>query len=122
MPGKKRSVFEIVLISVVVALALALGVGLYSGRSKVKKSQLLIQELSMLRSSVSLYNMINRHLPANLEGLVDSTYQVNSLSRPYVEFVHRSGDGKIIDPFGNPYSYDSRSGWVCSTTSNYSRW
>lgn len=63
---KKRSTFEVVLISVVVMLSLVLGAGIYAGRATVQKRRLLIQELSMLRSAISLYAVINKQLPPDL--------------------------------------------------------
>lgn len=122
MVKKKRSQFEVVIVVIVIVLTLALGIGIYSGRAKVNKSRLLIQELSMFRSSVTLFQMINRKVPKSLDELANSSYEVDSTMRPYVEFLHRSGDGVIIDPFGNPYSYDPKGGWVASTTSGYLRW
>jgi len=122
MAQKKRSFFEITLVTIVVGLALALGVGLYAGRAKVQKSRLMIQELSLLRSSVSLYKMLNGSFPEDLVELVNATYRISGTRHRYVENVHVSDVGKVIDPFGNPFVYDPISGWVKSTTSGYGTW
>lgn len=122
MTSKKRSTFEVVLVTVIVGLTLALGIALFAGRSKVQKGRLLIQELSTLRSGISLYNAVNNKMPGSLNELVDSTYTVNATERPYVEFQHKNSEGKLIDPFGSSFNYEPKTGWVSSSTEGYEAW
>ncbi len=122
MARRRRSYFEIVIIVVVVCLAVVLGAGLYAGRAKSLKSELLIHELDMMRSSLLVYKIINRRNAKNLEQLASSTYYVKGSNRAYIEQLPPSIDGKIIDPFGNPYSYDSKTGWVFSTSPWLVQW
>lgn len=122
MQEKKHSYFEILVISAVVVLSIILGTGLYAGRAKVNKSRLLMQELSMFRSSISMFNIVNHRYPASLDELVASTYEIDSQSRPFVDRVHRSKSGELLDPFGKSYFYDAKSGWLRSSTEGYSQW
>ncbi|MFH1830850.1 MAG: hypothetical protein ABH871_08775 [Pseudomonadota bacterium] len=122
MAKRKRSYFEIIVITVVVVLTVVLAAGLYAGRTKVQKSNLLVQELGMLRSSLLLYKTINNHSAPSLEQLMTEEYDVGTTKRTYVERLPFSKDGKIIDPFGNPYNYDPKTGWLSSTTSSYEKW
>ncbi len=119
---KKRSTFEVVLISVVVILSLILGVGIYAGRATVQKRRLLIQELSMLRSAISLYAVINKQLPPDLTELEKNKYTTENSTKPYLEYLYDDNADMLRDPFGNPYHYDPVSGWVRSTTEGYTRW
>ena len=122
MQKKKRSVFESSLIAIVIILTLTLGLGLYARRAKVQKSKLLSQELSMFRSSISLYRIINKKWPGGLDELVSSKYSVNSKMRPYLTLPKSMNKNSFFDPFGNSYSYDSKTGWIMSKTSGYAQW
>jgi len=122
MTLKKRSTFESVLITVIVVLTLALGIALFAGRTKVQNGRLLIQELSSLRSGVSLYRAVNGRMPETLIELVNSAYKMGESERPYLEFKYKDEQGAITDPFGNPFHYDFKSGWVSSTTNGYESW
>lgn len=118
----RRSPFEIIVVAIVVVLTLLLAGGLYAGRLKVQKSNLLIRELSTLRSALTLYKTINRHNASSLEELAEGEYEVGGERRHFIENLPRSPDGAVVDPFGNPYAYDESSGWVFSTSSGYERW
>lgn len=122
MDEKKRAPYEVAIVTVIVIITVVLAIGLFSSRARVEKGRLLVQELSQIRSSISVFNLLNKHYPKSLDELANSTYTFESTSRPYVEFLARAKDGGVVDPFGNPYSYDSRSGWVSSTTSGYQTW
>ncbi len=121
MLKKKRSPFEIFVITILVILCLALGIGIFAGRTRVQKGRLLMQELSMLRSSVSLFSVLNGRLPKSLDELKDSKYTVDDMQKPYIEFFNDSNQS-LVDPFGNPYAYDSSKGWVSSKSDGYERW
>lgn len=122
MSQRRRSPFEIIVVVVVVALSLLLSAGLYAGRMRVQKSNLLIRELGMLRSSLMLFKSMHHENAPNLETLVGKTYEVDGHNRRYVDKIPLSADGAIIDPFGNPYAYDRATGWVSSSTPGFERW
>jgi len=122
MVKRKRTHFEYIVITVVVILTLTLGAGLYAGRLKIQKSKLLVQELSMMRSALLLYKTVNYINAETLDTLTSTSYPVDDVMRPYIDRLPLSKNGKHIDPFGNPYNYDNKKGWVWSTTSGYERW
>ena len=117
-----RSPFEIVVVVIVVTLTVILAAGLYAGRKKVQKSDMLMQELGMLRSGVTLYKTVNHRNAESLEELASSEYEVGEAKRPYIEQLPVAEDGRILDPFGNPYAYDRNTGWVSSITKGFERW
>jgi hypothetical protein len=119
---KKRAGFEVVIVTVVVILTLALGLLLFKQRDKVQKGRVLIQELAAMRSGVSLFQMINNRLPSDLKELIGSTYEANSVTHPYIEFSGDKDEGKPLDQFGNPFVYDARTGWVRSSSRGYENW
>lgn len=118
----KRSAYEWILVTIVVVLTVVLGVGLYSGRDKVTKSKLLIQELAMLRSGAAQYKMINKRPPSSLKELLAAVYDFDGEKRSFLESAPLSDKGEVTDPFGNPYNYDPKSGWINSTTPGFERW
>lgn len=122
MKKGKRPSYEIVIVVIVVALAVVLSAGLYAGRMKIEKGNLLAQELAMFRSSLMLYKTINWKNAGSLEELELSQYEVGGASRPYLDKLPVSKDGRTVDPFGNPYSYNPATGWVSSTTPGYAYW
>ena len=122
MVKRRRSYLEMVAIALVVALTVALGAGIYAGRAKSLKSDLLIHELSMMRSSLLVYKIVNRRNAKKLEQLATSSYFVHGDKRPYIDELPPVRGGKIIDPFGNPYSYDPKTGWVSSATPGFVQW
>jgi type II secretory pathway pseudopilin PulG len=118
----RRSPFEIIVVIIVVTLSVLLAAGLYAGRMKIQKSNLLIQELSMLRSSLMLFKTVNHENAQNLKTLVDSEYEAGGEQRAYLDDLPLSAAGDVIDPFGNPYAYDRKTGWVSSSSPGFERW
>ncbi|OGQ16215.1 MAG: hypothetical protein A2W61_02600 [Deltaproteobacteria bacterium RIFCSPLOWO2_01_44_7] len=98
-----RSGWEYFLIISIVGFSLILSVGLYAKRDRVFKERLLILELSRLRSHVIAYMLEYKQHPSDLK-LWTKDY------------------GLKVDPFGNPYHYDPRSGWVSTTTPSHKHW
>ena len=122
MARRKRTVYEYIVISAIVIISVSLAVALYAGRAKVRKGNLLVQELSMLRNGIQIYQLTNRKNPSSLAELVDGTYQSESETRRYVGPLPTDSEGRLIDPFGNPYVYDPKSAWVSSKTQGFERW
>lgn len=119
---KKRPTYEFVIVTAVVVLSIILGGGLFSGRAKLGKMRLLIQELSMLRSGITHFMMVKRHMPPALDDLVKETYKAGDLELPFVDHMPKSNKGETVDPFGSPYRYDPKNGWVASSTRGFEKW
>lgn len=122
MNARGRAKYEVVVVVIVVLLAIALAVGLYSARSKVHNDKLVINKLSAIRSAVMLYADINRAMPPDLETLTKSTYEVGGVSRPYLDSIETDAEGKLVDPFGEPFVYDAKRGMVSSASPGYEKW
>lgn len=123
MNASRRSLYEVIIVVIVVALTVVLTIGLYVERTKVHKGRMLTTELSSLRTSVTLYTVVNRKPPHSIAALLDETYEARDGSRRvFAEYAHRDGSGSIIDPFGMPYAYDPESGWISSSTAGYQTW
>lgn len=122
MESARRSAFEIMVVTVLVALCVIVGASLYAGRARVLKGRLLMSELNMLRSSSITYKLVNRKNSGSLDQLASEVYEIGGVQRPYVERLPRAEDGAVVDPFGHPYAYDSATGWVSSTSPGFERW
>lgn len=107
----KRPAYEKIIVTIVVALSIVLSFALYAGRAKVRRGEMLKNELSMFRSAVILYKIADKKNPENLEELGGG-----------VDRLPRGPDGKIVDPFGNEYAYNPKNGWVNSTTRGFEKW
>ena len=118
----KRSVLDFVVVGIIVALTVVMGAAIYARRTEAMQSRLMMQELAMLRSSLILYKMINHENVESLGVLQSGRFEVEGIVHRYVDPLPVSGDGEVIDPFGNPYRYDRKRGWVSSTTAGFERW
>lgn len=118
-----RSTLEIVIVVVIVALVVVLSVGIYAGQNKLNKGKVLISELTAMRAGVTLYKKLNKINPPSLDVLANERYEAGDGRRhSYLDKVHRNEESNIIDPFGQSYRYNAKSGWVQSTTKGYERW
>ncbi len=118
----KRKSYEIVIVTIVVSLAVVLAVSLYASRAKYRKGDMLSRELSTMRSALTTYKLLNKRNAADINALVGSDYEMDGVKRTYLDMLPMSEDGKIIDPFGNPYLYNPSTGWISSVTPGYERW
>lgn len=92
----KRPVWKYVVVALAVASAMWMSLALYAKRDQVAKERLLILELETLRNRIIAHMLIFREIPESLESL--------------------------RDPFGNPYHYNPKTGWVVSETDGYHHW
>lgn len=122
MPERTRAPYEYAIIAIVVILTVALSVALYAKRERVRRGQLLVQELSTLRAGVQLYRILNDRIPPSLQQLAEESYPFEGAPRPYLQRLPRDADGRFVDPFGNPYRYDPQRGWVQSVTEGFTDW
>ncbi len=122
MNVKGRSRYEVVIVTLVVALAVAVSIGIFARRTRVEHSRTMIGELSAMRTGILLYKLLNRANPSSLDALMSERYAAAGGEMPYLDNVYRDAGGKIVDPFGNRYIYDAQAGWVRSTTKGHERW
>ena len=125
MGKKKRAKYEWLVMVLVIAVASAIGMGVYNKRAAVEKADLLQNQLSQLRTAVTVYKTLNRANPPALSNLVNETLNFADPAaqpQPYVTNMNVDNGGNIVDPFGHEYHYDAVTGWVASTTEGYQNW
>ena len=107
-----------ILIGCVIVLAVSLtGYYIHVGKQS-EKERTLISELVQLRSAIALYKATYKEIPEDLTTALDANYPFN------MPVWTIKIDSKIgaVDPFGNPYKYDSVTGWVQSRTTGFEKW
>lgn len=97
---RQRPVWERVVLFLLVVTSLAMAAAIYSKRDQVYKERLLITELQTMRNFLMAYYLRYEKFPLHLVGL------------------HMNAK----DPFGTPYDYNAKRGWVASRTPGYSDW
>ncbi|PIU57707.1 MAG: hypothetical protein COS89_03830 [Deltaproteobacteria bacterium CG07_land_8_20_14_0_80_38_7] len=118
-----RAKYEVVVVVILVVLCVGLTIGLYSSRTKVENDKVLMNELTAMRTAVSLYMTLNKAVPPNLNTLMTATYDAgDGVKRSYLDKLQLNVEGGLVDPFGNAYGYDATRGYVYSTTKGYSNW
>ena len=124
---KKNRMFEIIGVALVILLTFSLTLATFYFQRLVTKQRILFHELRVLRTSVNLYRAVNNHNPRNLNELATGTFHFpgENVQRKYLDYrIQKDGnEGTVlIDPFGNPYSYNPQKGWVKSSTEDYKFW
>lgn len=124
---KKNRIVEISGIVLVVVLTFSLTIATFYFQRLVTKQRILFHELRVMRTSVNLYRAVNNRNPKNLNELATATFHFpgENVQRKYLDYrIQKDGERgtELVDPFGNPYSYNPQKGWVRSTTKEYEYW
>ena len=124
---KKNRIVEVSGIVIVVLLTFSLTIATFYFQRLVTKQRILFHELRVMRTSVNLYRAVNNRNPKNLNELATATFHFpgENVQRKYLDYrIQKDGkrSNELIDPFGNPYSYNPQKGWVRSMTKQYEYW
>ena len=124
MDEKKRPVWEWLVFVAVIVFAAGMMGSTYNYQQKTAKQHALHYQLQVLRTAELLYVSVNKKLPETLEQLTQEQFSLpgETLTRRFIEHPPMLVDGKLMDPFNNPYSYDPKTGWIKSTTPGYDYW
>lgn len=124
LESPKRSAWENILLVVVFAAILIFMVSSYYKEQRSYKTRQLYYELTLLRQGINQYFIINKRYPNGLIELGSGTYKFpgDDRNHRYVENFPISRDGRVLDPFGNPYVYDADRGMVMSATPGHTFW
>ena len=120
----KRSIFESIIFVVVCAAILFFIANRYFVEQRYHRQRVMYYQLLSLRQGIGMFKAIEKRNPKNLVELASSTYTLpgDDKKRPYIQRRIVDPEGRVTDPFGNPYAYDRKRGWVGSSTPGYSFW
>lgn len=121
-----RTVFETLLITSLVGILLFIAVSNFIISLRLTREAALRIELSNIRTSIILYVTLNRRYPASLSDMVREDYTLPTgsglIKYKYIEGMAVDKDGNLLDTFGAPFTYESKIGWVKSSTKGYESW
>lgn len=121
-----RTVFETLLITSLVGIILVIAVSNFLSSVRLTREAALRIELSNIRTAITLYITLNRRYPASLKDMVREGYTMPTgsglIKYKYIEGMTVDKDGNLLDTFGTPFTYESRTGWVKSSTKGYESW
>lgn len=104
------------------ALVLAMGfagVNIYNAR-KAEKEKAMIFQLKQLRTAVQIFEMTQKAKPGELTAAM--VVSVGGKGVPIQWTMTKDSKGAPLDPFGKPYQYDKKTGWVSSGSKGYESW
>ena len=119
----KRSIERIIFV-IVALLTVGMMVSSIRFERRMTNQKLLFYQLQALRTSANLFRAIERHEPTSLKELFESDFEFpdESVRRRFVDFPFVTKDGQFLDPFGHPYEYSDKTGWIRSSTPGYEFW
>lgn len=111
---RRRRYVAVALITLVVA---GVVVWIRLTQTEHLKKIMLRHELFRIRHSVMLYDVLTKELPPDIETLLVTQVKdpISGKTFPALEEVGTDKNGRLVDPFGYLYEYDSQTGIVHST-------
>ncbi len=116
-------------------IGILIGVVIPKYRELARKAQevALKTALTNIRTSISLYKMLNKKNPQSLRELIEKDvmlparigkdpYSGSIFKQKYLTQQSLDAKGNIVDPFGEPFTYDPIQGKVRTTTKRYETW
>jgi competence protein ComGC len=105
----------------------------YRQVARAAQESALKAELSNIRTSIRLFQMLNRRNPESLKEMMEKkvmlpgrvgsgVYSGSFIEQRYLLKNAVDAEGNKVDAFGNPFSYDPSRTEVRSTTKGYENW
>lgn len=121
-----RTTFETLLITSLVGILLVIAISNFLTSVRLVREVALRSELGNIRTAVILYITLNRRYPESLRDMIREGYTLPTgsglIKYKYIEGMAVDKDGNLLDTFGAPFTYESRTGWVKSSTKGYESW
>ena len=121
-----RTTFETLLITSLVGILLVIAISNFLTSVRLVREVALRSELGNIRTAVILYITLNRRYPASLRDMVREGYTLPTgsglIKYKYIEGMAVDKDGNLLDTFGAPFTYESETGWVKSSSKGYESW
>lgn len=104
-----------------IAILIVLLVGFVHKTNTEAKEMVLRSQLTALRNSVNMFKIVKEKYPSTLGDLVSVEYktEINSAELFGQSFLDKR---LLLDPFGNSFGYDPKTGAVSSQTCGYEDW
>ena len=124
MIAERRRAWERPILILIAVAAVAVMVMAFRFEQRLVNQRLLFYQLQSMRKSVDLFKAMEKRNPESLQELARAEFAFPGEERRhrYLESPAMSDRGAFLDPFGHPYAYDLKRGWVKSTTKGYEYW
>jgi type II secretory pathway pseudopilin PulG len=134
MRGQKGlTIIDTLIALCVIGILIGVVIQKYQRVSREAQKVALKAELANIRTSITLFKMLNRRNPDNLKEMMEkkvllpgrtgsSPYEASFFEKSYLMKNAVDANGNKLDAFGNPFSYDSHRGEVRSSTQGYENW
>ena len=121
------STLELCICVFLIGLFIVLGIGIYRYFLIQAKEIVLQAELKNLRAVITFYYAIHKKYPEDLKemkekGYIEFSPESRVVRREYLKLLTADKEGYPLDPFGNRYLYDKKTGEVMSGTKGYEKW
>jgi len=123
-----RTAFEAILVTILIAILLLVAIERFLVSIHLVRETTLRVELSNIRRAIGLYLATKGRLPDSLKQLVEERVLVPKqeipiiLEWPYLQAMVVDEEGYLLDPFGNRFLYDPKTGGVKPGTKGYELW
>lgn len=121
-----RTVFEALLITSLVGILLFVAISNFLASVRLVREVALRSELGNIRTAVIIHITVNRRYPASLKEMLREGYTLPTgsgiIKYEFLEGMAVDKEGNLLDTFGNPFTYDSKTGWVKSSSKGYESW
>lgn len=122
-----RSLWENLVIGVIVVGMIYVAVLYYHKAALQIRVHVLRSDMRNMRLGITLYFYKNGNLPEDIRELekkevIEYTAVGELIKQEYVKLITKDEEGYPLDPFGNKYHYNPKTGMVHPTTPGYENW
>lgn len=127
------TIIEALVALCVIGVLIGVVISRYQRVAREAKNTAVKAELSNMRSSITLFKLLNNRNPASLSELMEKNVMWPArtgsdpaggplLKRKYLMSIAGDGKGSAVDAFGNSFCYDPVRGEVKSSTKGCDVW
>lgn len=122
-----RSLWENLILGAILVGMIYVAVLYYGKVAEQARTNVLASDMRNMRLGISLYLYKNGTVPKDIRDLekkevIEYTAGGGLIKREYVQLITKDEEGYPLDPFGNRYDYDPKTGMVHPTTPGYENW
>ena len=135
-PSRKQqglTIFDAMITLLLAGILVGVVIPKYRQVARAAQESALKAELSNIRTSIRLFQMLNRKNPDSLKEMMEKkvmlpgrvgsgAYDGSFIEQRYLLKNAVNAEGNKVDAFGNPFSYAPSRGEVRSTTKGYENW
>ena len=133
MSQRGLTILDTIITLCLIGLLIGVVIPKFQQMAREAQEAALKSALANIRTSISLCKMLNKKNPQSLRELVEKEVMLPARigADPYSESIFKQkyltqqsldAQGNILDPFGNPFTYDPIQGEVRATTKGYEMW